>query len=148
MIMDIESLLNWLDCSINDLKSQIDAGEELLKKYGDSKDTLTRCKLMNAVRLGTLLDVKDLLLGDTKRGGLVAEKTFLIKMNDAQKCERNFYFGNGKYVCYELGHERVCKGDLDNRPDWCPLVPVKNIEGTSMLKNIWVEDEKEISNRT
>lgn len=54
----------------------------------------------------------------------MSEKTFLVKMDDATNCRHSrFMYGIGKgCTAFYDGAFHECPGDLNNRPDWCPLV--------------------------
>lgn len=63
----------------------------------------------------------------------MTERTFLVRMDDIKHCD---YHHSANY-CMKADCE--CKGDLDNRPDFCPLVPVSDYGLNLYDKRIWVE---------
>ena len=68
----------------------------------------------------------------------MTERTFLVKMN-TKKCCRSFIELSISDVCW-LENNEGCDGDLNNRPAWCPLIPVidrgLNLEDV----RVWVEE--------
>ena len=62
-------------------------------------------------------------------------KTFMVSMWD--RCD----YISGKRCAYKNHTEMFCRGDLDNRPDWCPLVEVRkpNNDDIKSYKTVWVE---------
>jgi hypothetical protein len=67
----------------------------------------------------------------------MSEKTFLVKIDDF--CPIN----SMGWCVYdqELHKYMKCKNDMDNRPEWCPLVEVQEpVDGmVPANKKIWVE---------
>ena len=64
----------------------------------------------------------------------MTEKNFLVTMDeDGYGCE----ISNG-IKCTHYNTKKDCKGDLHNRPDWCPLreVSQKDYLGTK----VWAEE--------
>ena len=54
----------------------------------------------------------------------MTEKTFLIKMSDNMLCD----CVDGKNFCVANGGGDSCNGDINDRPKWCKLVPVRKSE--------------------
>lgn len=50
----------------------------------------------------------------------MTEKTFLVTMNMKERC-KSIVETSSNDICW-LMHNVGCGGELNNRPDWCPLV--------------------------
>jgi hypothetical protein len=76
----------------------------------------------------------------------MTEKNFLVRMSDIYNCEYIISESDVYSFCLKLGYEHRCKGDLNNRPKWCPLVSVYEstvgVVKDSLLDEVkvWVEE--------
>lgn len=73
----------------------------------------------------------------------MTEKTFMVKMDDTEYCANNIETQSRAFCCFNY---KTCKGNLDKRPEWCPLVAVYEstvgIVKDSQLDEVkvWVEE--------
>jgi len=52
----------------------------------------------------------------------MSEKTFLVKMDDIEFCSNCLTFTHRTYC---ILNNKNCGGNLNNRPEWCPLVELE-----------------------
>ena len=57
--------------------------------------------------------------------GKMTEKTFLITLHDDCACDYREYTIAGRQFYCSRTDFKPCGGDLNNRPAWCPLVPLR-----------------------
>jgi hypothetical protein len=63
------------------------------------------------------------------------EKTFLVEMDDRYPC----YCTDELAYCNDTG--KACGGDLNNRPSWCPLKPLREAKSHDYDRTmVWVEE--------
>lgn len=51
-------------------------------------------------------------------------KQFIVEMDEARPCNNLTYYGLGRHCCDITKHRPICEGDLNSRPEWCPLIEV------------------------
>lgn len=62
---------------------------------------------------------------------------FIIKMNKDFYC---WCWDDSEEECLATNRADPCNGDLNNRPGWCPLIPVKHTAIAPGNKKVWVEE--------
>ena len=73
------------------------------------------------------------------------KKNFIVEMDDALTCRHSkfmYAIGKGCTALYS-GDFHECDGNLNERPEWCPLIPVKNVISSleiSTGKKVWVDE--------
>jgi len=48
-------------------------------------------------------------------------KQFIVEMDEGKFCDYVRYHGNNEFCCTKIGHDAICNGDVNNRPEWCPM---------------------------